>query len=117
MPHNARKELDKMLLEIAVAEGSLLQRVLLGIVGLMFILPENVPEHLQPALLALQEQSAHMNCRTLEEAKVFVMQLVQLRNQLIEDDEASRLASQQMAGGNTNGIHQALLAGQSEGEQ
>jgi hypothetical protein len=97
MPRNTRKELDKMLLEIAVAEGPLLHRVLLGIVGLMFILPENVPEHLQPALLALQEQSAHMSCRTPEEAKVFVMQLVQFRNQLIEEDEASRLAAQHNA--------------------
>lgn len=92
MPHKARKELDKMLLEIAVTEGPLLQRVLLGIVGLMFILPEDVPEHLQPALLTLQEQSAQMSYRTPEEAKVFVMQLVQLRNQLIEEGEAPRLA-------------------------
>ena len=36
---NAIRELDKMLLEIALADGTSVQRSLIGIVGLVFIQP------------------------------------------------------------------------------
>ena len=90
---NARRELDKMLLEIALADGTLVQRSLIGIVGLVFIQPEDVPESLQTELFDLKQQSDKLSHMTTEEAKLFVMQLVHLRNQVIEENEASRRES------------------------
>ena len=90
---NARRELDKMLLEIALADGTLVQRSLIGIVGLVFIQPEDVPESLQAELFDLKQQSDKLSHMTTEEAKLFVMQLVHLRNQVIEENEVSRRES------------------------
>jgi hypothetical protein len=93
MPRNARRELDKLLLEIALSEGTLVQRVLIGMVSLLFIQLDEVPKHLQDNLLALQNLCAKRGSLATDDAKLFVIQLVHLRNQLIEEQESTRLAS------------------------
>lgn len=92
MPRNARKEMDKILLDIALEEGTLVQRALVGVVSFVFLQPEDVPEYLQPELLDLQQQFVKVSSMTAGEVRIFVMQLVHLRNQLIEETAAFRQA-------------------------